>query len=64
MSVRLLHLVDESRRKELMIIYAEDLAPSGYTAAQMLEGKEPRPEWKAVEQGLVERAKKRIKLSH
>ena len=47
-----------------MVFYAEDLAPSGYTAAQMLEGKEPRPEWKAVEQGLVERAKKRIKLSH
>ena len=63
MSVRLVHLLDESRRKELMIIYAEDLAPSGYTAAQLLDGKEPRPEWKAVEQGLVERAMKRIKLS-
>ena len=62
MSVRLVHLPDESRRKELMIIYAEDLAPSGYTAAQLLDGKEPRPEWKAVEQRLVERAMKRIKL--
>ena len=63
MSVRLLHLTDEFRRKELMIIYAEDLAPSGYTAAQLLDGKDPRPEWKAVEQGLLERATKRIKLS-
>ena len=63
MSVRLVHLLDESRRKELMIIYAEDLAPSGYTAAQLLDGTEPRPEWKAVEKGLVERAMKRIKLS-
>ncbi len=63
MSVRLVHLLDESRRKELMIIYGEDLAPSGYTAAQLLDGKEPRPEWKAVEQELVERAMKRIKLS-
>lgn len=63
MSVRLVHLLDESRRKELMIIYAEDLAPSGYTAAQLLDGKDPRPEWKAVEQELVERAMKRIKLS-
>jgi hypothetical protein len=62
MSVRLVHLLDESRRKELMIIYAEDLAPSGYTAAQLLDGKEPRPEWKNIEQGLVERAMKRIKL--
>ena len=63
MSVRLVHLVDESRRKELMVIYAEDLAPSGYTAAQLRDGNEPRPEWKAVEQGLVERAMSRIKLS-
>lgn len=63
MSVRLVHLLDESRRKEMMIIYAEDLAPSGYTSAQLLDGKEPRTEWKAVEQGLVERAMKRIKLS-
>jgi hypothetical protein len=62
MSVRLVHLTDESRRKELMIIYAEDLAPSGYTAAQLLDGKELRPEWKNVERGLVERAMKRIKL--
>jgi hypothetical protein len=63
MSVRLVHLLDESRRKELMIIYGEDLALSGYTVAQLLDGKEPRPEWKAVEQQLVERAMKRIKLS-
>ena len=63
MNVRLVHLLDESRRKELMFIYAEDLALSGYTAAQLLDGKEPRPEWKTVEQGLVERAMKRIKLS-
>src|SRR4051812_6573098 len=62
MSVRLIHLLDESRRKELMIIYAEDLAPSGYTAAQLLDGTESRPEWNAVERGLVERAMKRIKL--
>jgi hypothetical protein len=62
MSVRLVHLPDESRRKELMIIYAEDLALSGYTAAQLLDGKEPRPEWKAVEKGLTERAMERIEL--
>lgn len=63
MSVRLVHLLDESRRKELMIIYAEDLALSGYTAAQLTDGEQRRPEWKAVEQGLVDRAMKRIKLS-
>ncbi len=31
--VRLVHLLDEQRRKELMIIYGEDLAPTGFTAA-------------------------------
>jgi len=64
MSVRLVNLFDESRRKELMIIYAEDLAPSGFIASQLLDGNEPGPEWKNIEQGLVERAMKRIKLSH
>jgi hypothetical protein len=62
MNVRLVHLLDESRRKELMIIYSEDLAPSGYEAARLRDGEEPRPEWKAVERGLVERAMERIKL--
>jgi hypothetical protein len=63
MNVRLVHLLDDTRRKELMFIYAEDLAPTGYTVAQLMDGKERRPEWKAVEQGLVDRAMKRIKLS-
>ncbi len=63
MNVRLVHLLDEAKRKELMFIYAEDLAPTGYTAAQLLDGKEPRPEWKAVEAEFVKRAMERIKLS-
>lgn len=63
MNVRLIHLPDESRRKELMIIYAEDLSVSGYTAAQLRNGNERSAEWKTVEKGLVERAMRRIKLS-
>jgi hypothetical protein len=62
MNVRLVHLLDDTRRKELMIIYGEDLAPSGYTVAQLKDGDTPRPEWQKVEQGLVERAMTRIKL--
>lgn len=64
MNVRLVHLLDESKRKELMFIYAEDLAPTGYTAAQLLDGKEPRPEWAPLEKALVERAQQRIQLSN
>jgi hypothetical protein len=63
MNVRLVHLLDETRRKELMFIYAEDLAPTGKTSEQLLDGKEPKPEWQAIEQALVERAMKRIRIS-
>ncbi len=34
MYVRLVHLLDEQKRKELMIIYAEDVAPTGLTVAR------------------------------
>ena len=30
MYVRLVHLLDKEKRKELMIIYGEDLAPTGF----------------------------------
>ena len=33
MYVRLVHLLDERKRQELMIIYAEDVTPSGFTAS-------------------------------
>ena len=35
MSVRLVHLLDDQKRKELMIIYSEDLAATGLTAAEL-----------------------------
>ena len=63
MNVRLVHLLDETRRKELMIIYAEDLAPTGYTSEQLMDGNQTRPEWEALKKDMLERAKKRIKLS-
>jgi hypothetical protein len=36
--VRLVHLLDEQKGKELMIIYAEDFAPTGFTAADLKKG--------------------------
>jgi hypothetical protein len=33
-AVRLVHFIEAAKRKELMIIYAESLAPTGLTAAQ------------------------------
>jgi len=63
MNVRLVHLLDETRRKELMFIYVEDLASTGYTSEQLMDGDKPRPEWEAIRKELVERAMKRIRLS-
>jgi hypothetical protein len=38
MARRMVHLPSPDRRKELMIIYAEDLAPTGYSSADLLRG--------------------------
>jgi hypothetical protein len=62
MYVRLVHLLDAKKRKELMIIYGEDLAPTGFTAAGLVEGGKSRDQWPALESGLIERAKVKITL--
>ena len=62
MYVRLVHLLDEEKRKELMIIYAEDLAPTGLGAADLRKGGRAYDQWPDIEKGLVERAKNKIKI--
>jgi hypothetical protein len=74
MSVRLVHLLDEQKRKELMFIYAEDVAPTGFTAAEIQasqsairNAKSAFPlraydQWPAIEKSLVERAERKIKI--
>jgi len=42
MNVRLVHLLDEQKRKELMIIYAEDLHATGFTMNDLLPGASAR----------------------
>jgi hypothetical protein len=64
MNVRLVHLLDEARRKELMFIYGEDLSASGHTSASLMDGDKPRAEWTAIEKELVARAMKRIQFKH
>jgi hypothetical protein len=63
MYVRLVHLLDEKKRKELMIIYGEDLAPTGLTAADLKEDGKSRDRWPDLERGLVARAQRSISLS-
>jgi hypothetical protein len=62
MYVRLVHLLDEQKRKELMIIYGEDLAPAGFSAAELSQGGKAFGQWPAIEKGLLERAEKKIAI--
>jgi hypothetical protein len=59
-SVRLVHLLDEQKRKELMIIYSEDVAPTRFTAAELLPGGKARNRWPSIEKGLIERAEQKL----
>lgn len=62
MCVRLVHLLDEQKRKELMIIYGEDTTSTGHTAAELGEGGTAHDRWPAIEKGLIGRAAKQIAI--
>jgi hypothetical protein len=62
-SQRLVHLVDEARRNELMIIYVEDLSDTGLTAADLGEGGSAHARWAEIGQGLLDRTLKNMKVS-
>lgn len=62
MYVRLVYLPDPDNRKELMVIYGEDLAPTGFTAAQLGEHGPAHDRWAAIEKGLIERATARVRF--
>jgi hypothetical protein len=61
-SVRLVHLLDEQKRKELMIIYSEDVATTGFTVADLLPGGAANARWPAIQKDLVERAQKMLAI--
>jgi hypothetical protein len=63
MYVRLVHLPDAEKRKELMVIYGEDLAPTGFTAAQLGEHGSAHDRWPAIEKDLIARAQQRVSFS-
>lgn len=63
MSVRLVHLLDKAKRKELMIIYSEDVAPTGFTAADLRLGGKAHDRWPAIEKGLIEGAKENVRIA-
>lgn len=59
---RLVHLTDDSRRDELMIIYAEDLSPMKLAAADLAANGKAHDQWPAVSKALLERAVKGVEL--
>jgi hypothetical protein len=62
MNVRFVHLPDEQKRTD-MVIYAEDLKPTGLTAADLEAGGKASAQWAALEQALIERGAQKLKLS-
>ena len=62
MYVRLVHLLDEAKRKELMIIYGEDLRTTGFTAVELSDLGKAHDRWPAIADSLLERSEKRITI--
>ena len=62
MYVRLVHLLDERKRKELMIIYGEDVAEEGLKVIDLQAGGRAHDRWPAIAAGLLARAEKKIDL--
>jgi hypothetical protein len=60
-NVRLVNLFENDRR-ELMIIYAEDMKPTGFTPADLNAGGAAEKEWPRIERQLLENARARIAL--
>jgi len=57
--VRLVHLFD-AKRKELMVIYAEDIAPTGLTAAELKQNGPRYDRWPDIEKKAREKAERSI----
>lgn len=68
MNVRMVQLLDDPKgtgqgaRRELMVIYSEDLALSGKTLAELTTDGKPDADWAPIEAGLVERAMESTKV--
>jgi hypothetical protein len=60
---RLVHLVDEAKRNELMIIYMEDLGPRNLTAKDLAPEGRAHAQWEEISKSLQDRAVKGLELS-
>jgi hypothetical protein len=60
---RLVHLVDATKRSELMIIYAEPLGEPGLDAASLEPGGRAADKWPEISKALLDRATKGLKIT-
>jgi hypothetical protein len=63
LSRRLVHLPDADRRKELMIIYAEDLAPLGFSASDLGTGGKAAGELPRLQRDALARFQARVTVT-
>lgn len=69
MNVRMVQLLDDPKgtgkgaRRELMVIYSEDLALSGKSLAELTTDGKPNASWAPLEAGLIERATSSVRIS-
>ena len=62
LSQRLVHLIDEAKRNELMIIYMEDLSGMGLTANDLAPNGQAAARWEEISTALLSRATKGMKV--
>jgi hypothetical protein len=62
LSQRLVHLLDETKRDELMVVYLEDLSAMGLTAGDLAAGGRAHARWEEISKGLLERAVKGMEV--
>jgi hypothetical protein len=62
-SARFVRVLDDTRRRELMLIYSEDTSLAGVTEASVAEGGAQRARWPAISRAFLERAKKAFSSS-
>lgn len=59
---RLVYMVDDAKRNELMIIYLEDLSMMGFTAADLSAGGKAAEQWPQISKALLDRASKGMEI--
>ncbi len=63
MYARMVYLTDESKQKELMIIFMDDLSDYGYTAEELQEGRGNADRYPEVEKAHLDRVRQTLRVS-